>query len=210
MTKAQPKRQRLSREEGKAQRTQQLLEAARVMFMEKGYEAVTIDHVAEHAGYSRMPVYTLFGDKQNLFFELWRSATAQLTQGLVGHFKPGTPLRRNLKQLSDLLATSMANPSADYFGERLFFVVQTIALSHPEVAAKLEKLAKGVVLDVAQAVRVSSLDKGESLRGDPETIASYLVAQINGMANVQFQTHGHYVKAKDLFPIFCAIVFKDG
>src|ERR1043165_2496937 len=164
-----PKRQRLSREEQKAERTQQLLEAARVMFMEKGYEAVTIDHVAEHAGYSRMPVYTLFGDKQNLFFELWRNATAELTRGLVGHFKPGTPLRKNLKQLADILAGSMAQPNPNY-GERLFFVVQTIALSHPEIAGKLEKLAQQVVADVATFVRQSSLEKGETLRGDPESV----------------------------------------
>src|ERR1043165_3499534 len=95
-----PKRQRLSREEQKAERTQQLLDAARVMFMQKGYEAVTIDHVAEHAGYSRMPVYTLFGDKQNLFFELWRTATGELTTALIGRFRPGTPLRGNLKELA--------------------------------------------------------------------------------------------------------------
>ena len=205
------KRPRLNREEQKAERTRQLLDAARVMFLEKGYEAVTIDHVAEHAGYSRMPVYTLFGDKQNLFFELWRDATAQLTQGLVGHFQPGTSLRKNLKQLAEVLAMSMESPDAGSgYGERLFFVVQTIALSHPQVAAKLEKLAKGVVLDVATFVRQSSLDKGDVLRSDAETIASHLVAHINGMATVQFQTHGRYVKAKDLYPIFCAIAFKDG
>ena len=208
-SKAQPKRQRLSREEQKAERTQQLLEAARVMFLEKGYEAVTIDHVAEHAGYSRMPVYTLFGDKQNLFFELWRSATAQLTQALVGHFQPGTSLRKNLKQLADLVVAGQAAPGPRY-AERLFFVVQTIALSHPEVAAKHEKLAQKVVQDVAQAVRGCSLDKGDVLRADAETIASHLVAHLNGMATVEFQTHGRYAKAKDLYPIFCAIAFKDG
>jgi len=202
------KKKRLSREEQKAERTQQLLDAARVMFMEKGYEAVTIDHVAAHAGYSRMPVYTLFGDKQNLFFELWRQATAELTHALVGHFQPGTPLRRNLKQLADALAQSMETPSPNY-GERLFFVVQTIALGHPEIAAKLEKLARGVVADVAKFVRQSSLGKGEQLRGDPETIAAHLVAHINGMATVQFQTHRRYVLSKDLFPIFCTIVFRD-
>ncbi len=205
---SRPKK-RLSREEQKIERTQQLLDAARVMFMEKGYEAVTIDHVAEYAGYSRMPVYTLFGDKQNLFFELWRNATAELTEQLVGHFKPGTSLRKNLKQLAEMLAASSANPGPNY-GERLFFVVQTIALGHPEISGKLEKLAQKVVHDVAQFVRNGALEKGETLRSDPETIAAHLVAHINGMATVQFQTHGRYSSARELVPIFNAIVFKDG
>jgi hypothetical protein len=104
----------------------------------------------------------------------------------------------------------MATPNPDDYGERLFFVVQTIALSHPAIAAKLEKLAQKVVLDVAQFVRQSSLEKGDVLRSDAETVAAHLVAHINGMANVQFQTHGRYVKAKDLAPIFFAIAFKDG
>jgi AcrR family transcriptional regulator len=203
------KRQRLSREEQKAERSQQLLDAARAVFMQKGYEAVTIDDVAEHAGYSRMPVYTLFGDKQNLFFELWRTTTAELTEALVGGFKPGTSLRANLKVIADVLGNEV--PAAEPpFGERLFFVVQTIALSNAEIGKKLEALARKVVSDVATFVRQSSLEKGEALRSDPETIAAHIVAHINGMATVQFQTRSRYQRAKDLFPIFCAIAFKNG
>ena len=75
-----PRKPRRTREEQKADRSKELLAAAWVMFCDKGYEAVTIDDVAEHAGYSRMPIYSLFGDKQNLFFELQRSKTTELLE----------------------------------------------------------------------------------------------------------------------------------
>lgn len=200
---------RLSREQQKAARMQDLLAAARVMFREKGYDAVTIDQVAEYAGCSRMPVYTLFGDRQNLFFELWRSATADLEQSLFTHFVPGTPLRRNLKQLAELLADSFDSEKPVNDSERLFFVVQTISLSRPDIAEKLSDLARKVIKDVALRIEQSSLARGEKLRSDAETVASHLVSYINGMATVQFQTHARFVKAKDLISVFNQMVFKD-
>jgi AcrR family transcriptional regulator len=203
------KKARLSREQQKAARVQDLLVAARVMFREKGYEAVTIDQVADYAGCSRTPVYTLFGDRQNLFFELWRSATADLEQSLFKHFVPGSSLRSNIRKLAELLAGSLGSAAPADDPERLFFVVQTISLSRPDIAEKVSTLARKVIKDVAQFIGQVSLAPGERLRSDAETVASHLVAYINGLAAVQFQTHGRFVKAKDLIPIFNGIVFKD-
>ncbi len=199
---------RLSREEQKAERSQALLAAAWEVFCEKGYEAATIDDVAERAGYSRMPVYSLFGDKQNLYFELWQTAVAELTDRLIGSLKTGVPLRRNLKQLANTIAASASSDPASKPGERLFFVVQTIALSRPDIATKLEGLARGVVDAMAQMVRSSTLAEGERLMTDPESIGAHLVAHINGLATVQFQTGTVYARARDLTAIFTAIALK--
>ncbi|HVT37373.1 MAG TPA: TetR/AcrR family transcriptional regulator [Nevskiaceae bacterium] len=205
--RAQPARTRLTRAEAKAQRTQQLLDAAWELFCERGYEALTIDHVAERAGYSRMPIYSLFGDKQNLFFELWRAKTAQLTQVLIGGFAPGASLRRNIRQLAEVLA-SRPMVEAPMHAESMFFVVQTIALSRPDLEEKLQALARKVIDDFAGMIRRAALEKGDVLRGTPEVVAAHMVAHINGMANVKFQTGGQYTKARDLVAIFNAIAFK--
>ncbi|MES0875257.1 TetR/AcrR family transcriptional regulator [Sinimarinibacterium thermocellulolyticum] len=200
---------RLSREEQKAARGQALLAAAWEAFLEKGYEAVTIDEVAERAGYSRMPVYSLFGDKQTLFFELWRSTVTQLEGMLFAAIKPGVPLTRNLRLLAEAIASSGAQDPAANPGERLFFVVQTIALSRPDIAERLEALARKVVDDVAEIVRNSTLAEHERLRAAPEVIAAHLVAQINGLATVQFQTRRRYARSRELTAIFTAIALKD-
>lgn len=197
----------MNREQQKAVRTQELLDAAWAMFCEKGYEALTIDDVAERAGYSRMPIYSLFGDKQNLFFELWRKVVDLLSMQLIGTIKPGAPLRRNLKQLAETVSESSASTTGDKPAEKLFFVVQTIALGRPEINEKLEALARKVVDDMAAMVRTSTLAAGEKLRSDPETIAAHIVAHINGLAAVQFQTHGRYARTRDLVAIFDAIAF---
>jgi AcrR family transcriptional regulator len=199
---------RLSREEKRVERLQDLLGAARVLFREKGYEAVSIDQVAARAGCSRMPVYTLFGDRHNLVFELWRSTVADLELGLVRHFVPGSSLRKNLSVLASLLADSFdaAAPARD--SERLFFVVQTISQSRPDIAQKVARLARQVIKDVARFIEHSSLARGEALRAAPETVALHLVAYINGLASVQFQTRSRDVKAADLVPVLNGIVFR--
>lgn len=203
---ARTKKVRLNRAEQKAERTQELLDAAWTLFCEKGYENLTIEDVAEHAGYSRMPIYSLFGDKQNLFFELWRRVVGLISQKLIGSLKPGAALRRNLKLLAEAVTQSNPDQSGESPApERLFFVVQTIALSRPDIAAKLEKLARKVVEDMAEMVRQSTLGPGEALRTSPDAIAAHLVAHINGLATVQFQTHSRYAQTRDLVVIFEAI-----
>lgn len=203
--KAKP---RLSRAEQKQQRSLDLLDAARVKFLEKGYEAVTIDDVAEHAGVSRMPVYSLFGDKQNLFFELWRVTVGTLSKTLVGCAAPGQPLRRKLTALGELIAKADAASVKNDPGVNLFFVVQTIALSRPDIADKLRETAQEIIADFTAFITDASLAKGESLRADAEMLAAHIVAHVNGLSTAQFQTGKRYIDAAFLAEVFIQIAIK--
>ena len=200
---------RLSRAEQKEQRIKDLLDAAELKFREKGYEAVTIDDVAEHAGVSRMPVYSLFGDKQTLFFELWHRTVGELSDQLTHSAPPGQPLRRKLKTLAETIAAGNKAAGQEDPGMSLFFVVQTIALSQPEIARKLRLISRKIVADFTEYIRQAKLAEGEALRSDAETIAAHLIAHINGLSTVQFQTGKHYMKARDLHEIFVSIALKD-
>jgi AcrR family transcriptional regulator len=59
-------RKRLTREESRAQTRERLLEAARTVFLQDGIEAVSIEEVAEAAGYSRGAFYSNFESKDDL------------------------------------------------------------------------------------------------------------------------------------------------
>jgi AcrR family transcriptional regulator len=197
---------RLSREEQREERTRQLLEAAWAVYCEKGYEAVTIDDVAAYAGVSRMPVYSLFGDKQNLYFALWCKFIDELSAALRSPLRPEDTLRVKLEHMAKLVA---AKPEAGKpTPEGLFFVVQTIALSRPDIFKRLKQVANEVIKDFAELVRSSPLDKGDRLRGSPELIASHLIAHINGMSTVEFQTGQYLATARDVTDIFMTIAFK--
>jgi AcrR family transcriptional regulator len=201
------KRPRLSRGEQREARVKQILEAAWAVYCERGYEEATMEGVAEHAGISRMPIYSLFGDKQMLYYELSRMFVDQLKTAFLGALRPGVSLRRNFEQLAKLAAT---RPQAgDGPGpESLFYVVQVIALSRPDIAEKQRHGADEIIKDFAEAIRASTLEPGERLRASPEVIASHIVAQFNGLSTVTFQTQHSFVKAGDLVAMFCGLAFK--
>ncbi|WP_269620647.1 TetR/AcrR family transcriptional regulator [Zhongshania sp. BJYM1] len=196
----------LNREQKNQRRKQELIDAAWTLFCEKGYEAVTIENVASIAGCSRMPVYSVFGDKQNLFLELWRRDTVAVSHMLLDALRPGVLLRDNLETLASIVAEQLQSDKAPY-GEQLWFVVQTIALGRQDIAEKLQQGANRVVADVTLMVRDSTLAKGETLRSKPEQIAAQIVAQINGLTTVQFQTNRKYATKDELLNVFIAIAF---
>jgi AcrR family transcriptional regulator len=206
---SRPVRRKLSREEQKTLRAQELLEAAWAMFCESGYEAVSIEAVAERAGYSRQPVYTLFGDKQNLFFELQSRATVEVVDLLFASLRPGASLREILVQVAGVVAEQL-NSGKPTHGEQLFFVAQTIALSRPDIAAKLHEQARWVIEEMARIVGRSRLSEGEELRNPPEVIASQLAAYIHGLTTVQFLTGHRGTSAEDLAKIFFFLTFRSG
>jgi AcrR family transcriptional regulator len=195
------KKIRLNRGEQKQQRTTELLDSAWELFCEKGYDAVTIDDVAEHAGYSRKPIYSLFGDKQTLFFELWYRLYGEMAALALTPFEDGASLRSQLKKLSTI-AAERAKAGASLQGESLFFVVQTIALSRPDLTARVRQATKDVIDRLALAIKQSTLDDNEKLRGKPEIVAAHLVAHVNGLSMLQFQTGTNYMRTQDLFDVF--------
>jgi AcrR family transcriptional regulator len=66
MDELTPKRNRLTREETKAQTRQRLIEAATEFFAVKGYEGTAVEELAKHAGYTRGAFYSHFANKEEL------------------------------------------------------------------------------------------------------------------------------------------------
>jgi AcrR family transcriptional regulator len=65
-------RKRLSREDSRERTAQRFMDAAARLIAKKGFEATSIEDVAEAAGYSRGAFYSNFSSKNEVFFELLR------------------------------------------------------------------------------------------------------------------------------------------
>ena len=65
-------RKRLSREQSQAQTRERLLEAARSLFVQRGFGGTSIRDIAEEAGYSQGAFYSNFPDKEALLLDLLR------------------------------------------------------------------------------------------------------------------------------------------
>lgn len=86
------------RERKKAQTRQHISDAATRLFMERGFEAVTVADVAHAADVSIKTVFNHFGAKEELFFD----REQELVDGLVRTVTdraPGTPLLTGLHDL---------------------------------------------------------------------------------------------------------------
>jgi len=70
------------------QRREQILAAALAVFAAGGYDGTTTDQVARAAGVSQPYVVRLFGSKQQLFLELYRSVTDRVLEA-VAAVEPG-------------------------------------------------------------------------------------------------------------------------
>lgn len=78
-------------------RRRRLIAAARAVFVERGFEGTTLDHVIAVAGGSRSTLYQQFGDKEGLFAaiigEICDDISIPLTGGPEGDPDPGTVLQ---------------------------------------------------------------------------------------------------------------------
>ena len=82
---------RLSRAEQNDRNRALLLDAARRVFLERGYFAATLDQIADEAGFSKGAVYSRFASKADMFLALLEdriaeraAQNAQLAEDLAG------------------------------------------------------------------------------------------------------------------------------
>ena len=73
-----------------------ILEAAKRMFIEQGYNGVSMDTIAAQAGVSKLTVYSHFGDKETLFTEAVKSKCVEMLPDALFVTDAEAPLREQL------------------------------------------------------------------------------------------------------------------
>ena len=86
---------RLTRAQAKQQTRERLLEAARRVFVERGFHATTLDQVAEEAGHTKGAVYSAFESKADLFLAILEERTRSRAGELA-------PIATRVSSLADL------------------------------------------------------------------------------------------------------------
>jgi AcrR family transcriptional regulator len=155
-------------------RREQLLRTARTAFLELGYTATTMEHIAEAAAVSKATLYKYFPDKDELFFTLVRETIlapsprlkqehkeiialtiahlerhaghAEVKQALLQHIKTGAD-RRNDAFFRLMLELSLARPMLlQRVSRELHSGHDDLLTLTPEVAAKLPSGVDGRAL----------------------------------------------------------------
>lgn len=78
---------------------QQILDAALVLFAQKGYAATTVREIVDAVGITAPSLYYYFGNKEGLYLELMQTHCARIDEVLSSHLHTSVGAKNRLKDL---------------------------------------------------------------------------------------------------------------
>ncbi len=171
--------QRRARE--KARRQQEILEAAKAVFFEKGIHRATMDDVAAQAEVSKGTVYLYFQSKESILAHLLLEGLSILLSLLKAAYAPQEPLsaEKHLRQLVEAY-WQFAQTYPDYF--RLLLALDRGRFRERVPAGMYQQIlmesTRGLEL-VAKAIRQGTRE-GALTADDPLLAAGVLWGALNG------------------------------
>jgi AcrR family transcriptional regulator len=161
-----------------------VLEVACDLFMEKGYDGVSMQQIADAAHMTKGSPYYHFKGKEDLFAHAFTRRVGQIHEGLEAILDQAGPLRERLiAGFTYLLATTDSG---------LFRLIDDFQrVIGPERAKDyLEKLIKpDEMLETYRTVFASAVDGGPALRLPPDRAAAALNALQMGTLHMSHHRH---------------------
>jgi len=152
---------------GGPQTRAKIAEVASGLFVERGFDAVTVADVAKAAGVSSVTVFKHFPRKEDLFLD--RQADAiDLLLAAVRDRGPGDDVLALLRDLTLELADARHPLSGLTEGSLPFF--QTVAAS-PALASRAREIAAGL-----QQALADELERPPAFNGDAALLAAFFIA----------------------------------
>ena len=111
------KRKRLSREDSRQLTAQRLVEAAQRLIPRRGLDALSVEDIAEAAGYSRGAFYSNFKSKNDLLFEVLRQDEERTRAQLAASLDDAVP--------ADQVQARMLQAYADLYKDAEAFMTWT-------------------------------------------------------------------------------------
>jgi len=152
-------------------RREQLLGAAREVFVAQGYHAAAMDDIAERAGVSKPVLYQHFPSKRELYLALLQLHTDELLQSVRDALTSTTD---NKQRVAATMATYFAFIDSGSDAFRLVF--ESDLRNDPEVTELVNAVSEGCAEAIASVIRDDT--------GLPEAEAELLGFALAGMANI--------------------------
>ena len=153
-----------------------ILEAAKAMFIQQGFEGASMDQIAAAAGVSKLTVYSHFGDKDALFVAAVKAHCEQQLPSLLFEGDPGSPLRERLLTLARAFFAMVACPEA-VAGHRMLCTPQLAGSPLPQM---FWEAGPGRIHAEFAALLQRRIDAGELDIGDVERAASQFFTLLKG------------------------------
>jgi AcrR family transcriptional regulator len=171
-------RTRLSRAESKARTHAELVEAARRVFLERGYHAASVEAVAEAAGFSTGAVYSTFDGKAGLFLAVFDARVAERSREM----EQVAERAASVGELAELLARDFATSSRHQRAWSLL-VIEFWAHAARQPGLRREFAVRHDALKAATARVIDGMlvRTGQRLALDTDQVATAAAALANGL-----------------------------
>ncbi len=175
---------------------QAISDAATRLFIERGFDGVTIDEIAEAADVGRMTVFNHFPRKEDMFFDRENEARDLLVAAVRSREQGEGPVQA-LQRLAHRLIEENSPAIRFFDGSRRF--VETVAASDALTAR-----ARAIRDEVADAIKEAFAETASLPRDDPDAhLAGHLLLAIWTTAFLQahdvYRRQGNAVAAKTRF-----------
>ena len=177
MTSVQPAR--LSREEKKQATRNRLIEAAAEVISRKGFDATSVDEVAEHAGLTKGAVYSNFASKEELFLAVIDRHVSQRSGAISGVVDAGRTFDEQLAQGGQIFTAALAE-DRKWFLLGLEFSIY--AARNPDVTPTLGRSYRQMRTQVAELLQRRADEQGRPLPVPADQLARAIFALSNGIA----------------------------
>ncbi|WP_371481646.1 TetR/AcrR family transcriptional regulator [Kitasatospora sp. NBC_00315] len=168
-------------ERGGPQTRARILDVARRLFLERGFDAVTVAEVAREAGVSSVTVFKHFPRKEDLFLDREVDAV-ELLRSAVRDRAPGVDVPASLRETT-LRLVDARHPLSGVDARSIPFL-RTVAAS-PALVARAREIASDL-----QRILAEELERDPTFEGDRTLLAAFFVA---GYRAVLVETAGRLI-----------------
>lgn len=149
-----------------------ILDAAQVLFAERGIDGAPIEAIAARSGVSKVTVYSHFGDKQAIFDALLERELERLSERISKATETDGPLAQRLVSFGEELVRGMTESCH-------LALDRTVALEsqrNPELGRRFFADGPGRVQQIMGRLLAEAQERHEIGAGDPEVMAQDLMS----------------------------------
>lgn len=194
------------REREKLARREEILEAAKSVFADKGFDAATVDEIAERADLSKGSIYGYFKSKEDLFASLMESEIDKLFKVVERSLED---LEHPIKTLQNLIREAFIHLDKNSAFIRIF-TPERAGLTrerHPELIERVIPKFQRLIGLTAQCFK-EGIRKGMIRKTDPVSAAHILFGMIHASL-MRWMIEGESASLKKQAAVISSI-FLDG
>jgi TetR/AcrR family transcriptional regulator, mexJK operon transcriptional repressor len=158
-----------------------ILNAARELFLERGYDAVSLDDIVERVGGSKTTLYSYYGGKEGLFGAMVRQVCHDKLGALLAMDVTNLDPKAGLHAIGQQFVTAISNNE----GRAVFRAMVAEAQRFPELAQTFYSAGPEAAIGALRRNIEHWQKKGLLKRGDAEMLAVQFLGLMMGSFHIK-------------------------